>query len=110
SRTAILRFVDEAIALDGADPKRVYLVGFSQGAVMALACALSEPQRFAGIVAMSGWIPDLGAKRAPAEAMPGLPVLVLHGTRDPILPVANGRAVRDLLATLPVAAEYRELE
>lgn len=111
SRVLLVRFIDEVVATYGVDPARVYLLGFSQGAIMSLSLALSVPERLAGVVAMSGWIPpEVPVGTAPPEAMRGLPILVLHGTQDPILPVHLGRAVRDRLASLPVALTYREYE
>lgn len=111
SRALLVRFIDEVTATYEVDPARVYLLGFSQGAIMSLSLALSVPERLAGVVAMSGWIPpEVPARAVPLEAMRGLPVLVLHGTQDPILPVHLGRAVRDRLASLPVALTYREYE
>ncbi len=109
SRRLLLTFIDEAVRAYGADPRRVYLLGFSQGAIMSLWLALTRPATVAGVVAMSGWIPPQALPgMAPAEAMRGLPILVVHGTEDPVLPIHHGRATRDRLAALPVALVYRE--
>ena len=109
SRVTLLRFIDELIAAYGIDPKRVYLLGFSQGAIMSLSLALTRPDKMAGVVAMSGRIlPEvLPLVDAPA-ALAGLPIFVVHGTADPVLPIHYGRASRDRLAGLPVALTYRE--
>jgi phospholipase/carboxylesterase len=109
SREALLRFIDEAVAADGADPQRVFVAGFSQGGIMALSIALTNPRRIAGAVAMSGRVvPEIESARAAPEAMKGLPILVVHGTRDPVMPIENGRATQELLSKLPVALTYRE--
>jgi phospholipase/carboxylesterase len=109
SRKTLLRFIFEAVAADEADPERVYLAGFSQGAMLAEAIALTVPQRVAGVVGMSGRIPgEVQAQAAPAEALTGLPILVVHGTQDPLLPIENGRASQAFLSKLPVALTYRE--
>lgn len=109
SRRLLLTFIDEAVSMYGCDPHRVYLLGFSQGAIMGLWLALTRPDILAGVVAMSGWIPpEVLPGTAPAEAMRGLPLLVVHGTDDPVLPIHHGRATRDRLAALPVALTYRE--
>ena len=42
SRLLVLKFVDEVVEAYGADPKRVYLMGFSQGCIMSLASSLTE--------------------------------------------------------------------
>lgn len=103
------RFVDELVETYGADGRRVYLMGFSQGAMMSLALTLTSPQKVAGVVAMSGRLPMQVIDPEPdREALNGMPVLVTHGLYDPVLPIENGRAARDYLAGLPVALAYRE--
>jgi len=102
-------FVDELVETYGADAGRVYLMGFSQGAMMSLALTLTRPEKVAGVVAMSGRLPQQVLEREPdPEALNGKPVLITHGLYDPVLPVENGRAARDYLARLPVVLAYRE--
>jgi len=109
SRRLILTFIREAVEAYGADPHRVYLLGFSQGAILSLWLGLTHPEAVAGIVAMSGWLPPEALRgMAPPGALRGLPILVVHGTKDPVLPIHHGRATRDRLAALPVALTYRE--
>ena len=102
-------FVDELIETYGADDRRVYLMGFSQGAMMSLALTLTRPEKVAGVVAMSGRLPRQVLEQEPDhDALKGKPVLVTHGLYDPVLPVENGRAARDYLGALPVELTYRE--
>lgn len=109
SRQALLRFIDELIETYGLDSTRVYLTGFSQGAIMSLSLALTRPDKLAGVVAMSGRIlPEVLPLMAPREAFKGLPIFVAHGTNDQVLPIHHGRAARDRLAGLPVSLTYRE--
>ncbi len=109
SRELIVAFIGEAIAAYGADPARVYLLGFSQGAMMSAWVALSQPGLVAGTVLMSGRIPEeVRDQIAAPDQLTGKPFLVVHGTRDQTLPIANGRASRDLLQGLPVDLTYRE--
>lgn len=109
SRITLLLFIDEVAAAYNTDPSRTYLLGFSQGAIMSLSLALTRPEKLAGVVAMSGRVlPEVLPKMAPAEAMRGLPILVVHGTEDVVLPIHHGRAARDRLSALPVALTYRE--
>ena len=109
SRQRILEFVDELIAEHDLDAKRVYLCGFSQGAIMSLSVMLSEPEKFAGVAAMSG---RAMAEMLPAQnnldALKDFPVLVTHGIYDPVLPIENGRATNEILSRLPVDLEYKE--
>jgi phospholipase/carboxylesterase len=109
SRELAAGFVGEAAAAYGADPRRVYLCGFSQGAIVGAGVALTEPELVAGAVLMSGRVPEqLRPRIAPPERLAGKPFLVVHGVYDEVLPIANGRASRALLETLPVALTYKE--
>ena len=102
-------FVDGLVELYGADARRVYLAGFSQGAMMSLALLLTRPEKLAGVVAMSGRLPVQALDREPdREALTGKPVLVTHGLYDMMIPVEQGRAARDYLETLPIELTYRE--
>lgn len=110
SRLRILQFLGEFLAAEpGIDPARVYLVGFSQGAIMAASVLLTEPARVGGIVMMSGRVlPEALAARAPDAALAGKPVLVVHGTADGVLPIAHGRETRAAFSKLPLALTYQE--
>ena len=80
----------------GAD--RIVLAGFSQGGAIALAAGLTCPQRLAGIMALSTYLPI--AHRLMATPLPmqqGLPVLVAHGVLDPVVPHALGMTAVGLL-------------
>ncbi len=105
----ILSFIDELPEAYGVDPDRAYIVGFSQGTIMGLSVALTRPDKVAGMVAMSGRFPDaIRSQIAPPEKLRGLPILLQHGTEDPVLPIHYGRAAREALSNLPVKLEYRE--
>ena len=103
-------FVRAAPAAYGAAPDRVYLAGFSQGAIMSLALLLTEPELVAGAALMSGrLLPGLAERVArPTTRLAGKPVVAVHGLYDQMLPIDDGHAVRDLLASLPVALTYGE--
>ena len=106
----LARFIDEAVAEYDADPARVYVAGFSQGAIMALAALLTAPEKVAGVVAMSGRLPPEVVSRAAAlERLKGKPVLVVHGTMDEKLGIHLARQARDQLERFPLALTYREL-
>ena len=109
SRITLITFLKEAITAYGADPKQVYLMGFSQGAIMSASVALTTPGLVAGVVLMSGRIlPEIQSLIAPHEDLEGLPFLVVHGTVDMVLPITYGRASRELLSSLPVELTYHE--
>ncbi|HEY7982715.1 MAG TPA: phospholipase [Ktedonobacterales bacterium] len=109
SRDRILAFIGEAIQAYGADAARVYLLGFSQGAIMALTTLLSSPNALAGITALSGRIPpEVIPWIAPQAELAGAPVLVIHGTLDAIIPIDYARRAREVLQALPVDLTYIE--
>ena len=109
SRLLLAQFIVEAVPAYGADPRRVYLMGFSQGAIMSVATLLTRPELLAGAVIMSGALPDAVLPTgAVGENLQDLPVLVVHGVNDDVLPIADGRALRRHLAQLPVRLDYRE--
>ena len=109
SRKALIAFLDEALTTYDADPKQVYLMGFSQGAIMSASVALTRPDLVAGVVLMSGRIlPEIQPLIASPGALENLPFLVVHGTTDTVLPINHGRASRQLLSSLPVELTYHE--
>ncbi|NOT59835.1 MAG: alpha/beta fold hydrolase [Acidobacteria bacterium] len=111
ARQTLRQFVDEAVTAYHADPKAVFLLGFSQGAMMSLDLALREPSLIAGVAALSGRIMPTSSERfAPADELIGLPIFMAHGTSDPVLPIGNGRSARDQLRELPISLTYREYE
>ncbi|WP_242334024.1 MULTISPECIES: alpha/beta hydrolase [Anaeromyxobacter] len=110
SREALAEAVPELCGAYGADPARVFLFGFSQGAVMSYALALARPELVRGLVAHSGRVlPQSLSRAAPAPALARLEALVLHGRDDAVIPVERGREARALLAPLlGTRVEYRE--
>ena len=108
--TDFVRWLGAAPARLGTDPRRTYLLGFSQGAMMSLGVLRTAPERVAGIVALSGKFDDdlFGAARASSDAMAGVALFVAHGTNDDLLPVSDGRAIRDIFEPLIRDFTYRE--
>ncbi|MCW5960911.1 MAG: prolyl oligopeptidase family serine peptidase [Pyrinomonadaceae bacterium] len=109
SRLKILQFIDEIVEEHDLDKNRVFLCGFSQGAMMSMSALFSEPQKFAGVVAMSGRaMPEMLPENKDPDALKDFPIFVTHGINDPLLPIENGRATKELLENLPVDLKYRE--
>lgn len=109
SQKTYAEFVGEAILAYGADPARVYTLGFSQGAIISLVTALTHPRLFAGVVALSGRIPPEAIPwLAASEETAGLPVFMAHGVRDMVIGVEEARAARAVLERQRVALTYTE--
>ncbi|UUN28190.1 PHB depolymerase family esterase [Streptomyces sp. FIT100] len=78
--------VEELVRTEGADPLRVYVVGFSNGGSMALRMAAQRPGLLAGAAAVAGQLPTGPAAVEPTGAVP---VLMIHGAEDPVRPLAG---------------------
>ncbi|HKJ24366.1 MAG TPA: dienelactone hydrolase family protein [Myxococcota bacterium] len=110
-RDALLAFLDAAEKHYPVDRRKIVVMGFSQGGVMAYDLVLRDPERFCGLVAMSSWYPDLvGQAIQKQDAHANFPVLVMHGTEDPMIPVARAQESRDALLALDMALAYHEYE
>eukprot|EP00850_Spirogloea_muscicola_P025144 SM002292S07431 [mRNA] locus=s2292:731:1758:- [translate_table: standard] len=101
--TRVHRMIDGVCAAQGIAADRVFLGGISQGGSLAVAAALSYPQRLAGAANFSGWlaapVPDpLGAEAAKT------PVLWCHGDKDNVVTFRAGKTGAKALAQrgLPV--------
>ena len=95
-------FLDEKMAEHGLDESKTCLVGFSQGTMMALFVGLRRARKLAGILGYSGRLiaPDLLAGELRARP----PVLLVHGTDDPLVPFEAMAAAEAALkgAAVPV--------
>lgn len=103
-------FVDEASARYPVDPARTIALGFSQGGVITYALALSDPQRFRGLAALSSWLPDDLAKTLPQVDRTRLAAWIQHGTRDEVITVGRGRTSAEKLRSLGMQVTYREYD
>lgn len=104
----LVAFVDVAQRRYPIAADKLALLGFSQGGVMAYALALRQRHRFAGLAALSTWLPP--ALVEPGATLAQLPVLVQHGTRDPLIPAERGQESVTLLRELGANIVYREYE
>jgi phospholipase/carboxylesterase len=88
-------------AARGVPSERTVLMGFSQGCAMSLLAGLRAPQRLAGIVGLSGYLPmphTTAAERSTANAL--TPVFLAHGSHDSVVVPSRGEAARDALLAL----------
>ena len=109
SRKALAAFIDEVIGRHGADPERVYLLGFSQGATLALSFALTVPDQVAGVIAAGGrLLREVLPTFAPAARTTGLPLFLAQGIHDDVVPIGRARANREFLLGLGIDLTYRE--
>lgn len=105
---SIIRGLIEDQILKGIPSQHIVLGGFSQGGAIALHTGLRSPSPLAGIVALSTYLP-LGDRLA-MEANPAnqaVPILMIHGTEDAIIPLYLGQRSRERLTLHGYAVDWR---
>jgi phospholipase/carboxylesterase len=107
--TGLAAWLAEAPAKFGTDPARTYVLGFSQGSMMSLGLLSTVPERLAGVIALSGRDPaGLFELTADPAGVARVPLFVAHGLYDDLLPVTNGRAIRERFQGTSKDFTYRE--
>jgi phospholipase/carboxylesterase len=107
SAAAVGRLIDREVER-GLDPGRIVLAGFSQGGAIALHAALREVRRLAGVLALSTYLPlaaTLTAEKSAANA--AIPILLAHGSDDPVIPIGLAEASRRALEAEGYAVDWR---
>lgn len=105
SRHLVTESIDAAVDAYGIDPDRVGLLGFSQGAITGLSLLLDDPDRYAWVVALHGYLPDSHSDIDPA-GIADKPVFIAAGEADEIIPAARTAAAADRFETLGAAVAY----
>jgi phospholipase/carboxylesterase len=101
------RIVEQLISRETG--KKIVLAGFSQGGAIVLQTALRHPERLAGVLALSTYLPLAASlpKEAAAENK-SVPIFMAHGRHDDIIPIDRSRQSRDFLQSLGYRVEWRE--
>jgi phospholipase/carboxylesterase len=111
AREALAELHDELWQRTGVTPERTVLGGFSMGAVMSYATALSSERPVpAGVLAFSGFIPTVAGWQPEIAARSALRVFIAHGRQDQIIDVAFARAAAETLRAAHLAVEYVETD
>ncbi|MBI2159454.1 MAG: dienelactone hydrolase family protein [Candidatus Rokubacteria bacterium] len=88
---------------------RILLAGFSQGGAIALQTGLRHPERLAGVMALSTFLPLAATLAAEASAANrDVPIFLAHGTHDPLIPLARAGRSRDLLQEQGYRVDWHE--
>jgi phospholipase/carboxylesterase len=103
SRTKLLALIDELVARYPTPAGGLVIAGFSQGGMMAIDVGFRTTQQVAGIVVMSGAIYEDGQ-----PPLRDLPLLIVHGSEDDMIPVSGARRTRFVLEENGVHPEYHE--
>ncbi len=95
----------------GVGSNRIVLAGFSQGGAIALHAGMRYPERLAGIMALSTYLPLVESFAAEVhDANRAVPIFMAHGSEDPIIPVERGQHSADLLTRAGADAQWRTYE
>ncbi len=97
----------------GMEPRRVVVAGFSQGGAIALHAALRYPQRLAGLMALSTYLPlqsvfEAEVAGSATAANQDIPLFMAHGSFDPVLPMQLGTTSAELLRHSGFDVEWHE--
>ena len=104
----VQQLIDREVAR-GVPARRIVLGGFSQGCAMTLVAGLRYPQRLAGLLGMSGYLPLASSTAADRHAANAdVPVFLAHGQRDGVIGLDRAVASRDALAKLGYQVEWHE--
>lgn len=89
--------------------EHIILAGFSQGCAMALQVGLRYPEKLAGFLCLSGYVPlrDVVASER-HTANQHTPIFLAHGRADPVIPLQRAEQSRDLLLDAGYAVEWHE--
>ena len=93
----------------GIPAERIILAGFSQGCAMTLQTGLRHPEKLAGLLCLSGYVPlapKVAEERHPASL--ATPIFMVHGRSDGVIPIARAEQSRDLLVSLGYQVEWHE--
>ena len=111
SYARLTSFLDELLDGRGIPWAQTAIGGFSMGAVMSYATALGPGRPSpASILAFSGFIPTVEGWGPDLDGREGLPVLIHHGRRDPVIDVDFGRRAAELLEENGLAVAYYETD
>ena len=105
----IASFIDEIVKQYPIDTENVTLIGFSQGAILSYATALTYPEKIAKVVALSGYFnQEILPEIIDTKAISHLKFFVSHGSVDQVIPVDWARKAKPALENLGLEVEYQE--
>ena len=99
-------FIDHAISTYAINPEKVFLGGFSQGAILSMVLGLTMGTRVKGVIALSGYIPAFVKEAYTIQSISHLQVFISHGEQDPAFPIAWGEANRDYFSELGATVSF----
>jgi len=109
SRELVVKCLDEIISTYKVDPKRITLLGFSQGTILSFAVALSYPEKVANVIGLSGYVNEAILKEGyESNNFKGLNIYTSHGSVDQVIPVEWARRSKPFFEKLNIPCSYSE--
>ena len=106
----LANFIDYASANYPIDPEKLYLLGFSQGAIVSMTLAVTLGNKIKGIVALSGYIPQFVKEEYMINVGNHLSVFISHGEFDQVLPYEWGKENVDYFTKLGVPTTFKSYQ
>jgi len=112
AKIALTKNVDEVIQFFNADPDNVFLLGFSQGAILSTAVALSSPDKIKACILLSGQLPRLANDYTfNKNQISDLNLFISHGKQDHVISISKARELNDYLSSKGIKnLKYQEHE
>lgn len=109
AREIVAVFIDEAQRKYKISPEKTFLLGFSQGTILAYAVALNYPEKVQKVIALSGYVnPDLLPNSLAKKDYSKLDFYISHGSVDQVIPVEWANKAPGFLNELHIKHCYKE--
>ena len=106
---ALVEYLIEEEKARGIPASRILLAGFSQGCAMTLQTGLRYPEKLAGLLCLSGYLPlHTLVPDERHKANQHTPIYLAHGRSDPVIPIDRAEKSRDILRSLGYQVEWHE--
>ena len=107
---ALHRFLQALPAIYGADPRQIYLMGFSQGAATSYATAMSHPGLVQAVAGLVGFVPADCQQPANLNSLRELPIFMAVGSKDPLIPTDQSSHCAQVLRQAGAQLTLREYD
>lgn len=109
SRDLLRRFIQEFRAAHHLDKNPLWLMGFSQGAILSYAYSLNYPDEVQKVMALSGYVlKEIVPDQYQIPKLTHLDFFVSHGSQDDIIPVQAARMSTEFLEKIKIKHRYQE--
>jgi len=103
----IQSFIQEAIVEFELDENQIYLLGFSQGAVLAQTLSLTMGSAIRGVVALSGYVPGFVKENTMNQSVDHLNIFISHGEYDHVIPPHWGKESKEYFESLGANVTFK---